>query len=344
MNIRARLAGILKRVSLRPRAASVDEGQDLIVGIEFSWSNDYAIGLGGWVLGKHGPLDEVHVCVGKVCVPVTSRHARPDIAVRYPGIPVTDHGGFWVQVPRMAEHDVTFVAKSQGRTLRQGVRVAGSKPPMPPFADASNLLDDFIQRVNAGHLSVLEIGSRVVSPGSVSKRPLFAAAASYTGFDYYPDSNTDVVGDAHKLSHYFGGRRFDAIFSLSVLEHLAMPWVMAVEINKLLSVGGITLHTSHFSWPLHEAPWDFWRFSDEALKVLFSPPLGFEVLGSGLFQPLRMHLDALAPGQEAFAMHAGFGGVAILARKVAEIDSDRVRWDLALDEVLMPGSNYPTTK
>jgi hypothetical protein len=342
LKIPAHLTSFLKRLDPRPRVESIDETSDLLVGIESSWSNDYAIGLGGWILGRHGPLDEVSVCVGDVCVPVTSRHPRPDLAVPYPELPSTDNSGFWIQVPWTAEHHVTFVAKSGGRTLQRTVKIAGSKPPTPRFVDGSNLFNDFVQRVNDAHLSVLEIGSRVVSPGSVSKRPLFTGAAAYTGFDYYPDSNTDVVGDAHKLSHYFSGLRFDAIFSLSVLEHLAMPWVVAIEISKLLSIGGITLHVSHFSWPLHEAPWDFWRFSDEGLKVLFSPPLGFEVLGSGFFHPLRMHLDALVPGQEAFAMQPGFAGVAILARKVAEIDPDRVRWNVATEEVLAPASAYPT--
>jgi SAM-dependent methyltransferase len=180
-----------------------------------------------------------------------------------------------------------------------------------------------------------------VSPGSRSKRDLFPRARSYVGFDYHPDSNTDVVGDAHRLSEYFGAGEFDAVFSISVLEHLAMPWVAAMEINKVLAPGGITYHSTHFTWPAHEVPWDFWRYSDEGLKALFSAALGFETCQAGMYAPVRIYLDDVVAGQEMLPLHAGFGGSAILTRKVAEIDRDRFRWQTNLDEILPPASAYP---
>ena len=36
-----------------------------------------------------------------------------------------------------------------------------------------------------------------------------------------------------------------------------------------------------WAWPAHAEPNDFWRFSPEGLAALFSPMLGFEVVGSG---------------------------------------------------------------
>ena len=71
----------------------------------------------------------------------------------------------------------------------------------------------------------------------------------------------DVMGDAHKLSDYFDKDSFDVIFSMSVFEHLAMPWKVALELNKVLKPGGMMLHTTHQTWPLHEEPWDYWRYS-----------------------------------------------------------------------------------
>ena len=47
---------------------------------------------------------------------------------------------------------------------------------------------------------VLEVGSRVVT--GTNFRSLFEKA-DYIGFDYYAGDNVDVVGDAHRLSHYF---------------------------------------------------------------------------------------------------------------------------------------------
>ena len=80
---------------------------------------------------------------------------------------------------------------------------------------------------------VLEVGSRVVT--GTNFRGLFEKA-DYIGFDYYAGDNVDVVGDAHRLSHYFD-KKFDLIFSSAVFEHLAMPWQASLEMIKLLKPG-----------------------------------------------------------------------------------------------------------
>jgi len=317
---------------------SVTEG-DVLLGIDESWSNDRAIGVRGWALGKTRPLDGLELNVAGARVPITAWHPRPDIAAGYQAC--RGDCGFAVQVPRRAAHRIAFTATKGGRTSHVPVRFIGSGPFPAVFTDASTLFNEFIGLVNEKHLRILEIGSRVVSPGSASKRTFFPGAASYTGFDYYPDANTDVVGDAHRLSEHFGTRQFDAVFSVSVLEHLAMPWVVAREINKILAVGGVTFHATVFAWPLHDSPWDFWRCSDEGLKVLFSRPVGFETVKAGLFHPARLHPDTLVEGQETLAMIAGYCGAAILAKKVAEVDRTRLAWKPTVQDVVGDDSRYP---
>lgn len=319
------------------------EDENLILSVDESWSDDYAIGLRGWITSKKGALDQVEISVGGNTVPITSWHPRPDVTAVYP-LYYTQNCGFVVHIPRIAKHQVTFNAQGQGQTFNKTVFFDGSLPPQVNqdlFPEGAGLYGDFIKIVNENHLRVLEIGSRIVSPGSVSQRGFFQGAKSYTGFDYYPDSNTDVVGDAHKLSQYFNNQQFDAIFSLSVLEHLAMPWIVAREISKILEVGGYTYHHTHFTWPNHELPWDFWRFCDAGLKALFSPALGFEVIQAAYHEPMRLHFDTLKPGQERFPTHPVFGGVVILAKKVREVNYDKFLWDVTLDEVLETQSHYP---
>ncbi len=341
----SRALNIVKHLQLMRKSVIMGQDENILLAVDHSWSNDYSIGVQGWILSKKGILDKVEICVGDSCVAITSWHPRPDVTAMYPQYKGKDDNcGFIVHIPRIAQHQVTFKAKIQGIISTQTIEFKGSKP-VPPgknIQDGGDIFADFINLVNDKNLRILEIGSRVVSPGSSSKRALFPGAASYTGFDYYPDNNTDVVGDAHKLSQYFtDNQRFDGIFSISVFEHLAMPWVVAMEINKLLEIGGYTFHATHFAWPLHEIPWDFWRFSDEGLKVLFSPPLGFEVVKAGLFAPLRMHIDTVGPGQEELPNHPGFGGVAILAKKVAELDTAKFKWDVLTESVVGQDSHYP---
>jgi SAM-dependent methyltransferase len=191
------------------------------------------------------------------------------------------------------------------------------------------------QSLCATHVgTVLEVGSRIVSPGSSSKRSLFANNR-YVGFDIYKDENTDIVGDAHELSKHVSGT-VDAVFSLSVLEHLAAPWLFALEVSKVLSVGGITFHATHFHWPEHELPWDFYRFSDYGLSALFSPLFGFEVLHTAVYAPGYMDLDISQPGMRQARC---WGGSAILAKKVAEPHISVSNIDMSL--VYPPDTRYP---
>jgi SAM-dependent methyltransferase len=140
---------------------------------------------------------------------------------------------------------------------------------------------DYLSKIgNKKGIKVLEVGSRVVTGQNF--RNSFSEA-EYVGFDFYPGENVDIVGDAHKLSEYFGeNEKFDIIFSMAVFEHFAMPWIVAKEITKLLKIGGYVLTGTHFSYSSHERPWHFFQFSDMALKVLFSPALGIETIDAGM--------------------------------------------------------------
>ncbi|HEX3073440.1 MAG TPA: methyltransferase domain-containing protein, partial [Ignavibacteriales bacterium] len=110
-----------------------------------------------------------------------------------------------------------------------------------------------------------------------------------------PGKNVDVVGDAHKLSSYFKEEeKFDIIYSASCFEHFAMPWVVAVEIAKLLKTGGVVFIETHFSFRSHERPWHFFQFSDLGLKALFSPALGFECIEAGMSNPMAGRFSSLA--------------------------------------------------
>lgn len=146
---------------------------------------------------------------------------------------------------------------------------------------------------NRPGMRVLEIGSREVTGPSNARNEF--AKAEYVGFDYYSGDNVDVVGDAHKLSSYFGqGEKFDIVYSSACFEHFAMPWLVAVEISKLLKVGGFVFVETHFSYSSHERPWHFFQFSDMALKVLFSEALGFECVEAGMSNPIVGRFSSLA--------------------------------------------------
>jgi hypothetical protein len=318
--------------------------QPIVGGIDQTWSHDGYVGIRGWLIHKKGRLRSATIEVDGVAVPVTNWHPRTDIRKMLPGVDeeTLEHCGFWVQLPRLARHKISLAGSDGSSQGRIDFSVNGSvRPGEDEQAVAGRtLFNRFIQQVNENRMHVLEIGSRIVAPGSASKRGLFGGAASYTGFDYYGDPNTDVVGDAHRLSEYFPERKFDAVFSYSVLEHLAMPWVFPIEVNRVLTNGGLTFHHTHFAWPQHEVPWDFWRFSDGGLRVLFSGVMGFEVVEAGMFEPLHMYLDHPGDGQETFPEFPAYAGSVVLARKVSNVNPGRGAWDVDVAEAC-EGTAYP---
>lgn len=133
-------------------------------------------------------------------------------------------------------------------------------------------------------LRVLEIGSRCVQSDALWRTVV--PDCDYTGIDIIDGKNVDIVGDAHRLTDYVTPNSVDLVLSFAVFEHLAMPWVVAEEISKILKVGGHAVIETHFSFSEHEQPWHYFQFNSHALEILFCDELGFAVVDSGLDTPI----------------------------------------------------------
>lgn len=175
---------------------------------------------------------------------------------------------------------------------------------------------------------VLDIGGRERS-GPVELQGQLGEV-DLTIFDLLPGDNVDVIGDAHQLSRHFPPGSFDYVVSTSVFEHLAMPWRVALEINRVLRPGGLCFIASHQALGLHELPCDYWRFSDSAWRVLFSAPAGFRVLATQ-----QNGAMTLLPHQRRSPLHGderavGFESSSVLARKTGE---PAVDWSVEPDDL-----------
>lgn len=168
----------------------------------------------------------------------------------------------------------------------------------------------------------LEIGSRARS-GFV-RRDKFAPSTHYTGFDICSGVNVDQVGDAHELSRYFPLNSFDLALSITVWEHLAMPWKASVELNRVLKLGAHALICTNQTWPVHEQPWDFFRFSADSWPSLFNKDTGFEIIKCGVGFPAVIVSAACVPYLEnqMIDWHHGYLASACLVRKVSETSLD----------------------
>lgn len=199
------------------------------------------------------------------------------------------------------------------------------------------------KKYNKPGMRILEIGSREVTPRSVSRSKRFDQA-EYVGFDFYDGPNVDVVGDAHKLSTYFDdGDKFDLIFSTSCFEHFAMPWVVATEIDKLLKIGGEVFVETHFSFSAHERPWNFFQFSDMGLKVLFSPAMGYKCIETGFDNPIVGRFSQKANKYlRGSLLKALYCHIEFYAQKIEQIPN--FEWNHLNLEELVGDTKYPEPK
>ncbi|PZV40541.1 hypothetical protein B5V02_00500 [Mesorhizobium kowhaii] len=213
--------------------------------------------------------EDPQLVYGGVPIPrqACARYFRPDIDI-------PRSAGFRIAAPlpdkNIAEQEV-IVRFDNGAELR----------PAPGFFDTNTMLDKFRGEVSAKPgAKLIEIGSRARSGNTY--RQLFPNCA-YFGIDVAPGPNVDLVTDAHSMAGVKD--MFDFAFSISVFEHLMMPWVAPHALNRVLNNGALAFIQSHAAWPLHVQPWDFFRFSKEAYSSIFNAFTGFEMIDAGYSMP-----------------------------------------------------------
>jgi hypothetical protein len=151
--------------------------------------------------------------------------------------------------------------------------------------------------------------------------------------------NVDIIGDIHALSKIVTLDSFDAIFCISVFEHLGMPWKAVLELNKVMKTGGELFIATHSTWPLHDRPWDFFRFSSDGFRTLFNEATGFEIIEVHEGLPCRIVPLGFEPSMRGMERCSdAFLGISMRARKISSPDP-KLAWDVKMEEILK--THYP---
>jgi SAM-dependent methyltransferase len=141
----------------------------------------------------------------------------------------------------------------------------------------ADLVAEFYGRAFATHAR-----GRLLDMGC-GKAPFFEAYRSHVstvecidwvqgphGSDYL-DQACDLTGTIP-----YADGSFDTILLSDVLEHLPEPMNCWLEMNRLLDTGGKVLLNVPFYYQIHEAPHDYYRYTEFALKR-FAEASGFKV-------------------------------------------------------------------
>lgn len=89
----------------------------------------------------------------------------------------------------------------------------------------------------------------------------------YVGIDLYNNiynGKPDVFWDGQTIP--IRSNSVDTVLFTEVIEHIQNPDIVLVEINRILKVGGVVFLTTPFFWPLHDAPFDEYRYTPFSLE------------------------------------------------------------------------------
>lgn len=109
----------------------------------------------------------------------------------------------------------------------------------------------------------LEVGSMDIN-GSIRHH-----FSDYVGIDMRPGKNVDRVANGHRIP--FESEFFDTVICLEMIEHDDRFWITILEISRVLRSGGMAILTAPtIGFARHDYPSDYWRFTEDGLKVLLS--------------------------------------------------------------------------
>lgn len=109
----------------------------------------------------------------------------------------------------------------------------------------------------------------------------------------------------------------DMILCVEVLEHVREPELVLREFYRILGPGGKLFLTTRQAWPLHEEPFDYYRFTSYGLNHLLTKAgfqVGFIAPMGGYFWNLGYHLGRI--GHYAYHRHRILGFPLLIAFRI----------------------------
>ncbi|ODS42169.1 MAG: hypothetical protein MSIBF_02195, partial [Candidatus Altiarchaeales archaeon IMC4] len=117
---------------------------------------------------------------------------------------------------------------------------------------------------------IYEFGSLQVpgQEGFADIRPIFPKR-EYVGCDMRDGPGVDKILNLHHID--LPSESVGTVLILDTLEHVEFPREAIKEVYRILKPNGLIVISSVMDFPIHDYPYDYWRFTPEAFKSLLKP-------------------------------------------------------------------------
>lgn len=118
---------------------------------------------------------------------------------------------------------------------------------------------------NAGHnQEIINIGSGGEVYNKIQK---LETSCNIRQVDVDSDRKPDIVASACNMK-VIDDSSIDAVFLIEVLEHINEPKKALKEIHRILKPNGKLILSTPFIFPIHDEPYDFYRYTEYGLQYL----------------------------------------------------------------------------
>jgi len=95
---------------------------------------------------------------------------------------------------------------------------------------------------------------------------IFFSGKEFIGCDMREGPGVDKILNLHDID--LPDNSVGTVLCLDTLEHVEYPHKALSEIHRILKPGGIVLISSVMECPIHDYPYDYWRFTPESFRSL----------------------------------------------------------------------------
>ena len=156
-------------------------------------------------------------------------------------------------------------------TFKKGRWHVDERANFTSLVNNSVILDELAAFLESGYGanrsgSVLDLGAGTEPYAPLYERYFASCVSVDVPHSPHDTIDVDVMSSADDLP--FPDAGFDCVICTEVLEHCSNPRAVMREVARVLGPGGRAFITTPFLLPLHEMPYDYYRFTPSALRDL----------------------------------------------------------------------------